>query len=108
MAVAPKEGMAMTNDPIVQVEEAEDALERFGELTECLQYGHGWSCTMPATPDGAPRLLGHDDRGREVWMRKHRCVAGHWYLVETPAPELVGAPGDESRAIPRDAASASP
>ena len=97
----------MRNDPIVQAEEAQEALERFGEVTGCAQFGEGWSCTMPATPEGPSRVIGLDDRGNEVWMRRYRCVAGHWYDVETPAPEPVGAPARDARAVLRVAASAS-
>ncbi|HEY7667420.1 MAG TPA: hypothetical protein VIE12_04780 [Actinomycetota bacterium] len=97
----------MTNDPIVQVEEAEEALERFDEVTGCLQYGEGWSCTQPATPDGPPQLFGHDDRRNEVWMRRFRCVAGHWYHVETPAPVIEEAAGRDANATLRVAAIAS-
>ena len=70
----------------MQVAEALDAFERLGEVTECLQHGRGWSCTMPATPEGSSRMIGRDDRGNEVWMRRFLCVAGHRYDVETAAP----------------------
>lgn len=53
----------------------------------CLEYGEGWLCTLAATPDGQPQLLGHDDRGNEVWTHRYGCVAGHWYNLETPAPD---------------------
>jgi hypothetical protein len=78
----------MRIDPIALAEATQDALERFGEVTACLQYGEGWSCTQAATPEGPPELVGHDHAGREVWVRRYRCVAGHWYHVETPAPEV--------------------
>ncbi len=42
----------------MQAEEAQDALERFGEMTECLQCGQGWSCTLPATPESSSRVIG--------------------------------------------------
>ena len=35
----------------------------------------------------APRIIGRDDRSCEVWMRRWRCVTGHWYDLETPAPD---------------------
>lgn len=77
--------MRMVN-PVAVTEAAQDALDRFAELTACAEFGGGWSCTQPATPDGPLRIIGRDDRGREVWMRRWRCVAGHWYDVEAPAP----------------------
>lgn len=73
-------------DPVAVAEAALDALDRLDELTRCAEFGDGWSCTYPATPDGPSRIIGRDDRGREVWMRRWRCVAGHWYDVDTPAP----------------------
>jgi hypothetical protein len=73
-------------DPIALAEAAEDALDRFGELTECAEFGYGWSCTRPTTPDGPPRIIGRDDRGCDVWMQRWQCVAGHWYDLET-APD---------------------
>ena len=74
-------------DPIAVAEAAQDALDRFGELTICAEFGDGWSCTQPATPDGPSRCVGRDDRGREVWMQRWRCVAGHCYCLETSAPD---------------------
>jgi hypothetical protein len=74
-------------DPVAVAEAAQEALDRFAELTVCVEFRDAWSCTQPATPDGPPRIIGRDDRGREVWMRRWRCVAGHWYDLETPAPE---------------------
>jgi hypothetical protein len=74
-------------DPLVVAEGAQDALDRFGEVTICAEFGHGWSCTQPATPEGPPRLLGRDDRGCEMRMRRWRCVAGHWYYLEALAPD---------------------
>lgn len=82
-------------DAVAVAEAAQDALDRFGELTVCAafgdgEFGDGWSSTQPAAPDGPPRIIGRDDRGCEVWMRRWRCVAGHWYVVETPAPDRDG------------------
>ena len=91
----------MNKDPIVQAVGAQDALERFAEVTGCLQYGEGWSCTQPATPDGPQQVSGHDDRGNEVWMRRYRCVAGHWYHVETPAPDAGEVDGLNAQVILR-------
>jgi hypothetical protein len=82
----------------VQAEEAQDALERFGEMTECLRYGQGWSCTLLATPESSSRVMGRDDRGNEVWMRRFRCVAEHWYEVETSAPRTEEANGHDAHA----------
>jgi hypothetical protein len=65
---------------------SKQALEGFDEMVGCLEYGEGWSWTLAATPDGQSQLLGHDDRRYEVWTRRYGCVAGHWYHVETPAP----------------------
>jgi hypothetical protein len=73
-------------DPLAAGEAAQDALERFGELTICAEFGDGWLCTHPATPEDPPRLSGRDDRGCEVWMRRWRCVADHWYFLEASAP----------------------
>lgn len=78
--------MTMRADPIVPAEEWQEAPEGYGEMVGCPEYGEGWSCTLPAMPQGHPQLLGHDERGNEVWMR-YRCVAGHWYHVESPAPD---------------------
>lgn len=78
-------------DPVAVAEAGQDALDRFGEVTVCAEFGDGWSCTYPATPEGPPRLSGRDDRGCEVWMRRWRCVAGHWYFLEASAP---GRPSD--------------
>lgn len=50
-------------DAVAVAEVAQDALDRFGELTVCAEFGDGWSCTEPATPDGPPRIIGRDDRG---------------------------------------------
>jgi hypothetical protein len=36
-------------DPLAVAEAAKDALDRFGEVTICAEFGHGWSCTQPAT-----------------------------------------------------------
>jgi hypothetical protein len=74
-------------DPVAVAEAAQDALDRLGELTVCAEFGDGWSCTQPATPDGPARFVGRDDRGCEVWMRRWRCVAGHWYDLETLPPD---------------------
>jgi hypothetical protein len=78
----------MMIDPVALplAEVAQDALERFGELTACATFGDEWSCPQPATPDGPPRFIGRDNRGYEAWTRRWRCVAGHWYDLETPAP----------------------
>ena len=73
-------------DVVALAEAAQDLLDRLYELTACVEFGDGWSCTQPATPDGPARFVGRDDRGCEVWMRRWRCVAGHWYDLETPAP----------------------
>jgi len=97
----------MRDDPILQAEAVQDAVERFGEVGECLQYGDSWSCTMPATPDGPARLMGHDDRANEVWTRRFRCVAGHWYDVETSAPHCEEANSRDAGATPRVSVSAS-
>jgi hypothetical protein len=75
------------NDQVALAAAAQDALGLVGELTECAQFGDGWSCTQPATPDGPAQLIGRDDRGGEVWMRRNRCAARHWYDLETPAPD---------------------
>lgn len=72
---------------VAVAEAAQDALDRFGELTVCAEFGDGWSCTQPATRDGPPRIIGWDDGGREVRMRRWRCVAGHSCDLETPAPD---------------------
>jgi hypothetical protein len=77
-------------EQVAVAEAAQDALDRFSELMACAEFGDGWSCTQPATPDGPPRLIGRDDRGCEVWMRRWRCVAGHWYDLATPAPAGMG------------------
>ena len=53
-------------DPLAVAVAAQDALDRFGEVTICAEFGHGWSCTQPATPVGSPRIVGRDDRGCEV------------------------------------------
>jgi hypothetical protein len=82
----------------MQAEEAQDALERFGEITGCLQYGPGWSCTMPAAPEASSRVIDRDDRGNEVWTRGFRCVAGHRYEVETATPQAEEANGLDDRA----------
>jgi hypothetical protein len=76
----------MLTDPVALAEAAQDALDRLGELAACAEFGYDWSCIYPAAPDGYARLVGRDDRTREVWMRRWRCVAGHWYDLETPAP----------------------
>jgi hypothetical protein len=81
--------MRMT-DSLAVAEAAQDALDRFSEVTICAEFGHGWSCTQPATPVGSPRIIGRDDRGCEVWMRRRWCVAGYWYDLETPAPTGTG------------------
>jgi hypothetical protein len=73
-------------DPLAVADAAQDALDRFGELTICAEFGDGWSCPHPATPDAAPRCVGRDDRASEVWMRRWRCVAGHRYFLEASAP----------------------
>jgi hypothetical protein len=73
-------------DPVAVAEATQDALDRLGEVTVCAEFGDGWSCTHPATPEGPPRLSGRDDQGCEVWMRRWRCVAGHWYFLEASAP----------------------
>jgi hypothetical protein len=73
-------------DPATLAEAAQGALDRFGELTVCAEFGDHWSCTQPATPDGPARFVGLDGRGSEVWMRRWRCVAGHRYDLETLAP----------------------
>jgi hypothetical protein len=39
-------------DPLAVAEAAQDPLDRFGEVTICAEFGHGWSCMQPATPDG--------------------------------------------------------
>jgi hypothetical protein len=39
-------------EPIAVAEAAQDALDRFSELTTCDEFGDGWSCTQPATPVG--------------------------------------------------------
>jgi hypothetical protein len=75
-------GMA---EPLAVPEAAQDASDRFREVTICAEFGDGWSCTQPAMPDGPPRCIGRDDRGYEVWMRRWRCIAGHWYDLEAPA-----------------------
>jgi hypothetical protein len=72
-------------DPVAVAEATQDALDRFGEVTICAEFDDGWSCTHPATPEGPPRLSGRDDRGCEVWMRRWRHVAGHWYFLEASA-----------------------
>jgi hypothetical protein len=78
--------MRMTH-PLAVAEAAQDALDRFGEVTICAELGDGWSCTQPATPDGSARCVGRNDRGSEVWMRRWRCVAGHRYDLEALAPD---------------------
>lgn len=78
----------MMTDPVALAEAAQDVLDRLGELTACAEFVDGWSCSQPATPDRPPRLIGRDDRGCEVWMRRWRCVAGHWYELERPAPDM--------------------
>jgi hypothetical protein len=45
-------------DPVALAEAARDALDRFGEVSVCAQFGHGWSCMQPAIPDGSPRRFG--------------------------------------------------
>ena len=97
----------MWNDPIALATEGQDALERFGGVGACLQYGEGWSCTQSAMPDGPPRLIGHDDRGNEVWMYRYLCVAGHRYHLETPAPDREVVDGSQGQAMTRAGASAS-
>ena len=72
-------------DPSRSLRQRRTRLDRLGELTGCAEFGDGRSCTYPATPDGPPRIIGRDDRGFEVWMRRWRCVAAHWYDLETPA-----------------------
>ena len=73
-------------DPLAVAEAAQDALDRFGEVTICAEFGDGWSCTQPATPDGSPQCIGRDDRGCEVRTRRGLCGAGHWDDLEAPAP----------------------
>jgi hypothetical protein len=38
------------SDQVALAEAAQDALELFGELTECAQVGDGWSCSNPRHP----------------------------------------------------------
>jgi hypothetical protein len=92
----------------MQAEEGQDALERFGEMTECLQYGQGRSCTLPATSESSSRVMGRDDRGNEVWMRRFRCVADHTQQVETSAPRTQEANGRDAHAAILVGESASP
>jgi hypothetical protein len=62
-------------DPLAVAKAAQDALDPFGEVTICAEFGDGCSCTQRAGPDGSPRCVGRDDRGCEVWMRRRRCIA---------------------------------
>ena len=74
-------------DPVALADAAQDALDRFVELTACAEFGDGWSCTQPATRNGPARFIGRDDRGCEVWMRRWRCVVGHCHDLEMLAPD---------------------
>lgn len=65
-------------DPIALAEQAQQDLADFLEEGECEEPG----CDQHAAPTGPAYVFGRDQDGLLVYMRKWRCVAGHWYHVE--------------------------
>jgi hypothetical protein len=61
-------------DSVALAEAAQDALDRFGEVTACVEF-RAWPFMAAARHAGWARP-----------NRRRRCVAGHWYYLETLAP----------------------
>lgn len=54
------------SDPVAMADAAQDALDRFGEVTIFAEFGNGWTCTHSAGTGGASSTRRPDDRGGEA------------------------------------------